>query len=260
MTRVEFMQELERLLFDIPAEERREAIEYYENYFEEAGNEEEENVIKELGSPADIAESIKKSLDYGSSNDSGYFSEDGYHEAEREKKNLPSFERSPVKSEYEDQSKSRDTGFEENYRRYQEEYNRNLYEKEEYQKKRKPVNIPLLIILIIFALPIGLPIALTVVSILFTIIITVASVWLAFAAVAVALFFAGAAIIVIGFIQFTAIPALGISMAGGGLIVLGVGILFTIAAVWTAGKALPAVIGWIKQLFGNIFRRRRAYA
>ncbi len=258
MTRIEFIQELERLLFDIPAEERREAIEFYENYFEEAGNEEEEKVITELGSPADIAEIIKKSLDYGN-NDSGYFSEDGYHETESVKKNLPTFEKR--KNEYNDQRQNTDSGFAQDYRRYQEEKNRNVrYEEEEYQQKKKPVNIPLLIILILFALPIGLPIAMTILCIFLTVIIAVASIWLAFAAVAVALFFAGTAIIVVGLIQFTSIPALGISMAGGGLIVLGIGLLFTIAAVWTAGKALPAVIGWIKQVFRSIFRRRRAYA
>ena len=37
MDRKQFMRQLEALLSDIPGEERREALEYYESYFDEAG-------------------------------------------------------------------------------------------------------------------------------------------------------------------------------------------------------------------------------
>ena len=49
MRREEFMRELEYLLRDIPANEREDALAYYENYFDEAGAENEQQVIKELG-------------------------------------------------------------------------------------------------------------------------------------------------------------------------------------------------------------------
>ena len=58
MRREEFMRELEYLLRDIPANEREDALAYYENYFDEAGAENEQQVIKELGSPASVAEKI----------------------------------------------------------------------------------------------------------------------------------------------------------------------------------------------------------
>lgn len=48
MSRDEFMRELEYLLSDIPDEEKAEAIEYYRDYLEEAGQENEEKVIKEF--------------------------------------------------------------------------------------------------------------------------------------------------------------------------------------------------------------------
>ena len=51
MNREEYLKRLSFLLKDLPEEEIEDAIAYYEDYFEEAGEEKEEQVIKELGSP-----------------------------------------------------------------------------------------------------------------------------------------------------------------------------------------------------------------
>lgn len=51
MNRQEFMRRLEQLLGGIPEEEKREAIAYYTSYFEDAGEENEEKIIRELESP-----------------------------------------------------------------------------------------------------------------------------------------------------------------------------------------------------------------
>lgn len=37
MNRVEFMGQLERLLYNLPDEERQDALAYYNDYFDEAG-------------------------------------------------------------------------------------------------------------------------------------------------------------------------------------------------------------------------------
>lgn len=62
MTRVEFMNELEKLLCDISYEERQDALNYYHDYFSDAGMENEAAVIRELGSPQRVAMQIKESL------------------------------------------------------------------------------------------------------------------------------------------------------------------------------------------------------
>lgn len=62
MNRQEFLRQLERLLYDIPESERREAMEYYQNYFDDAGPEKEAQIIEELGSPQEVASSIKRNL------------------------------------------------------------------------------------------------------------------------------------------------------------------------------------------------------
>lgn len=62
MNREIFMKELGRLLTDIPAREREEAIQYYEEYFNDAGPDREAGVLADLGSPAFVAQKIKEGL------------------------------------------------------------------------------------------------------------------------------------------------------------------------------------------------------
>jgi uncharacterized membrane protein len=56
---MEFMAELERQLARVADHEREEAIAYYNEYFDEAGPENEARVIEELGSPVRVAAQIK---------------------------------------------------------------------------------------------------------------------------------------------------------------------------------------------------------
>ena len=58
MNRQEFMNRLEYLLRGIPEGERTDAIAYYNAYFDEAGAENEYQVIQELGSPEQVAQTI----------------------------------------------------------------------------------------------------------------------------------------------------------------------------------------------------------
>lgn len=46
MNRIEFMTELASLLQDVPVEERKEAMQYYNDYFDDAGEENEQQVIE----------------------------------------------------------------------------------------------------------------------------------------------------------------------------------------------------------------------
>lgn len=62
MNRDLFLFKLEQLLYDIPKEERDEAMDYYRGYFDDAGAENEAVVLEELESPQAIADSIKEAL------------------------------------------------------------------------------------------------------------------------------------------------------------------------------------------------------
>lgn len=81
MDRAQFMRELESLLADISETERKEALEFYENYFDDAGPENEDSVLKELGSPEKVAEIIKADLkDSTESYGYGEYTEHGYED------------------------------------------------------------------------------------------------------------------------------------------------------------------------------------
>lgn len=81
MDRAQFMRELESLLADISETERKEALEFYENYFDDAGPENEASVLKELGSPKKVAEIIKADLkDSAESYEYGEYTEHGYED------------------------------------------------------------------------------------------------------------------------------------------------------------------------------------
>ena len=57
------MLELAALLQDVPVEERTDAMQYYNDYFDAAGEENEQKVISELESPKKVAEKLKAGLD-----------------------------------------------------------------------------------------------------------------------------------------------------------------------------------------------------
>lgn len=58
MSKQEFLYRLETLLMDLPKDERDDALDYYEQYFEAAGPEREQEVIRELGSPEKVSRMI----------------------------------------------------------------------------------------------------------------------------------------------------------------------------------------------------------
>ena len=76
MTRTEFMKQLQDLLSDISKNEREEALQYYNDYFDDAGSGEEARILTELGSPEQVARKIKAGL----SDDASEFSEQGYRD------------------------------------------------------------------------------------------------------------------------------------------------------------------------------------
>ena len=100
MNRVEYMAQLSYLLQDLPEMEKQDVLDFYEDYFEEGGPDQEELIIRTLGSPERLAAMIKDGMGngdgvYGEYTESGYrdvrFREDGevpqnYHRTFKEQK------------------------------------------------------------------------------------------------------------------------------------------------------------------------------
>ncbi len=62
MNKQEYLSNLKLYLRKLPVKERQEAIEYFNEYFEDAGEGNEQEVIDELGSPKEAASELIKNL------------------------------------------------------------------------------------------------------------------------------------------------------------------------------------------------------
>lgn len=95
MNRIEFINKLESLLRDMPIEERDEAVKFYQDYFDDAGAENESKVVAELGSPEKVASLIKTDIktnagmDGTSQGENCEYSETGYTDTRFEEKDIP---------------------------------------------------------------------------------------------------------------------------------------------------------------------------
>lgn len=80
MSKEEFLAELEACLSDLSKEEQEEALAYYQDYLEEAGD--EPDVLGRLGTPQQVAAGIRMGLEQDV--DAGEFTESGYRDGRLE--------------------------------------------------------------------------------------------------------------------------------------------------------------------------------
>ena len=85
MTKQEFLEKLNYLLSDVPKTERDSAIQYYEEYFEEAGIGENELIPKDMEAPEKIARDIRAGLGNEEQPQESYFQKEPYNKIEKQK-------------------------------------------------------------------------------------------------------------------------------------------------------------------------------
>jgi uncharacterized membrane protein len=283
MSKLEFMSELESLLQDISLEEREAAIKYYEDYFEDAGPENEERIMEELGTPARIAAIIQKDIEGARDEYSeGAFTERGFVGANEEKEQFPV---SPLVQEKSERNQEHDKCIDGEYRESNQNSdggngtntnsannsnntsdtkNKTSYKNEtkadHSEDNRKQSNIILIILLIVFGIPIGLPLVCALFGVAVGIAASIFGIFISFVVTAAALAFAGAVMIVFGFGQMIATPAAGIVLIGGGLILLGIGAMLGIFGIWLCIKVLPSFITWVVNLCRKPFQKNKEVA
>jgi uncharacterized membrane protein len=275
MTKLEFMNELESLLLDIPLDEREEALKYYNGYFEDAGEDHEQEIIAELGSPKQVADMIKADLvsNAAERDNKGYFTETGYkdtivNEEQLEiigaaKTNQHSSERSEQSAgaNY-SQTNQQGAGYS-TYHNGQNSSQNNNQNNSSYNHQNNTQNTNsntgLGIIVLILAFTVGLPITLPIIGIIIGVFATIFGLIFGFGAAGIALICAGIALFVAGIIQLSA-PLIGMAFIGGGLLVFGIGMLLTMACVALCKTVLPALIKGIVNLCRMPFKNRSVMA
>ena len=225
MNRTEFMKKLRTLLSDVEENEREEALEFYEHYFEDAGEDNEQEVIASLGSPEKVAQNIKEGLK-DVDGVQGEFTENGY-------------------------------------RGYGETIKEEVgYPEREGKKEKKSGNgkLILLLILAIFALPVLGPIIMGIVSVLFGIIAAAVAIVFAVAVVGIALLVAGASIFAIAIGKLFFVPIAGVILLGASLLLIGIGILAMVLGIWIVTKVVPLVIRLSVKCVSKLFKKKEEHS
>lgn len=271
MSREMFLKRLEELLYDLPEEERINALEYYEDYFEEAGPDMELQVIRELGSPERIVAIIKTNLlrEVENRSTDGEFTEHGYSAPEfDEKKNeivlgsqmlceQEEEEKKKVFQENEFQKDTSDKGQRKSahyQRMYEHPYEEQPRKKGSFfgNKKWEGKNI-IILLLIIF---IGLPIVGNIIEFVFgTTLGLVATIFTTILAVLLSgfiLLIVGIGLFIIGIIVTFFLPMAGIYLVSAGLFCFGIGLILS----WIIVKLWKHFIPYVIAFFRNLSYRR----
>lgn len=220
MTRQEYLAQLRNNLSSLPEAERESALVYYEEFFEDAANDDE--AIKTLGSAESVAQSIIADQNRTEKSSTEYIPakiDEKVEEAKAEKETAPTY------------------------------FDKNGEKKSDGVPKKDNNDRIILIIVLILTFPLWIG----ALGALFGILC-------GFLAVVLALVIASVALVAAGIVVFgSGIPTLFVSPAAGcilfavGAIVLSVGAFLSIPSLWLCGEAVPAVFRGIGMLFRKIF-------
>lgn len=228
MNRAEFMRQLESLLQNVSPTERNEALQYYNDYFDDAGTENEQSVIEALGNPARVAENIRKEL-----LESGYGENFVQRRAQASDRELIEYDRAASQQSFQEPVKYADKP------------------EPSGEKKLAAWEIALIVILIVL----GSPVCAGLIGALIGVLASYFAVILSFGVCTVALFIVMISLIMVGFMAVTVDPLSGIALMGGGLLCGALGILFLMLTVALAGIVTPAIFRGISFLFRKLFQK-----
>ncbi len=222
MNRLEFMQRLEALLSDISRSEREEALQYYNDYLNDAGVENEQEVLDAMGTPEQLAKVIKEGLD--DNGGQGEFTETGYHNEA-----------------------------------YEEEVKNEVVKKEE-KKRLSGGMIALIVILCILAMPMLVAALSGIFGAGVGILGGLLGLFVGTAAMGIALFVVALLLIGFGIGELFVLPLVGVCLIGAGILVAGLSMFFIWITVWLWGTAFPWIIRTVVNFFSRILHGKKGEA
>ena len=246
MNKETYLQDLKKALKILPQSDRDEAIEFYEEYFEDAGIENEAKVIEELGEPKVLAKKILVDV-----------VDRKYEESIAASAEAPSVQSSmavapiPVATGYDTTNTA--TGFDANTAYQQAAPQPQPQPAPQYQQpqpeakeeKTSALKTLMIVLAAIFALPLS-PVIFALLIVFLTMIFVLFIIYIAFLISGVAMIAAGIGTGVFGIIAFFLNPLAALSILGSGLIFFGLGIFFTagsIALIRITAHGLSKMLG-----------------
>ena len=217
-----FLNELKELLKDLPLDEREEALQYYEAYFDDAGIENEAKIIEELESPAKVAAKIKAGL--SNEEEDVEYTEKGYNDNNDEKytDKQEVLSKEPAKKDY----------------------------------NRSVIKIVLIVIFCILAFPAIISIGGSVLGVSFGAFGIIFGLVMGVFGLSIGAIVGGVVTIITGATQLIASPATGIFTIGAGLLILAFGMIMTALFVNILCRFIPWLIRTITGLFNRLFSRK----
>ena len=245
MNRVQFMLELAALLQDISVEERTEAMKYYNDYFDEAGEENEAEIIRELGSPAKVAAEIKAGLG-GKAGEEGEFRETGYTDTRFERRESPAGPGGPAGYGPGGNSGGNGGG--------------GCGGGDSYGQSRssRTWKIILIVLILLVCSPIVVPVGLALLCAVVGLAIAVFAVFFAFALAAVVVAIVGIVLFFAGMMALVPDLPTGLALIGSGMILAVIGAILTVAAVRLCIIVLPGMFRFFVELCRRPFHGRKA--
>ncbi|MDO5406971.1 MAG: DUF1700 domain-containing protein [Eubacteriales bacterium] len=259
MNRVEYIRQLEYLLQDIPEEEREDALSYYRDYLEEAGDEGEEQAIREFGSPERVAAIIRSDLN-GSLENGGEFTEAGYQDERFRDPNYQVARRRDLPELHEGYADGSESGgsYDGKSRGASGGQTRHSRDYEDRTWFKRLLKVGLLLLLLGIAAPMilgvgssALGILAVTAALLVAAVVCVGLLTIVAAVGAVALLVAGAGMLFVS-------PANGVLVLGGGVVTLGLALIGVALSVVLYGKWIPALIRWGVNVISNLLHRGRS--
>lgn len=258
MSRWEFMRQLEELLLDISPSEREEALQYYNDYFNDAGKENEQEVIKALGSPWQVAKIVRDGL--GETAGVGEFTENGFHSGTSANQNAivkRSADTKESSAGTQGSCSRMDAGG--GYSTEQNEESRKMQkqDKEGKQKDKMPTwAIVLIVIGCIFLSPVIIGFAGSALAAIASVIVAIIALVFGIGVATIALYVTAILLIISGFGVIFASPLIATGLIGAGLICGALGILFMMLTVFLAGTCIPGICKGIAYIFGKLFGKK----
>lgn len=244
MNRREFMDALERLLSDVPLDDKIDALQYYEDYFEDAGYDKEQDIINELKSPENVAKIIKKDLGITTDN----YTENAKSEYKDYRSNYSS-----QKDGYTQYNNSDNNG----YTQFNTSGNVNTGESYSYnnnEKKTSKIDRRLLIVILICTLPITAGPIMGFFGALFGIVVGVFGFTFGMYAGGIGCIIGAIALITTGTLSEAAL------VLGIGFILLAIALFATLLCSLLCRVVIPAIFQGIRRLFQYFFRDGEATA
>lgn len=279
MNRAEFMRSLAELLADVPLSEREEALQYYNDYFDDAGEENEQSVIASLGTPQQLAGTIKAGLADGGN--MGEFTERGFSEYERKsnnevmKLNHTEEENGGSSADNQDMYNGQSGYNSHNGYNSQSGYNnQNGYNSQSgyngssnyngqdstavktHKKQMSAGNIVIIVILCILASPLIIGLAGGLFGGVVGLFGGLIGILVGLGAAAIALIAVGVCLFVYGIVIMIGMPFGGLCLIGAALVCVAIGLVFLWLTVLVCGGLIPAVCKVIAKLFRSIFGKR----